>query len=109
MGHVYWFWQGTLKIGELDRFNSLVKQWNDIADKDPNTLINEWSICEDNRSVLLHQKFIDSDSAFEQFQINLWDKLDVHLTPNAMHVFGDFGEALEFLKGHGAKFMKPTC
>lgn len=107
MGQVYWSWQAEVKSGKLENFRALVARWNAIAAEDPDTLFNEWMVSEDGRTVRIDQRFTDAASALAQFETNYcWGKLDDHLSPEAMHVCGDYGTTLDFLREHGATFMK---
>ena len=107
MGQVYWFWQAEVKPGALAGFRELVLRWNEIADKDNDTLFNQWVVSEDSATVQVDQRFTNADAALAQFAVNdCWGKLDDYLNPIAMHVCGDFGTTLDFLREHGAVFMK---
>ena len=110
MGQVHWFWQGSVKSGELENFKALVAQWNAIAAEDSNTLFNEWVVSDDGNTVRVDQRFTDAESALAQFETNdCWGQLDDYLIPQAMHVSGDYGTTLDFLREHGATFMKPLA
>jgi hypothetical protein len=37
---------------------------------------------------------------------NGWEKLDDYLLPSGMYVSGDYGKTLDFLREHGAVFMR---
>lgn len=107
MGQVYWSWQANVKDGELTSFKALVSRWNSIAAEDPDTLFNEWVVSEDGRAVHVNQRFTNAETAFAQFAVNdCWGRLDDHLEPTSMYVCGDYGETLDFLREHGATFMK---
>lgn len=108
MGQVYWSWQAELKDGELSNFKALVTRWNSIAAEDPDTLFNAWTISEDGKTVRVDQRFTTAETAFAQFAVNdCWGDLDDHLVPASMHVCGDYGKTLDFLREHGATFMEP--
>ena len=107
MGQVYWSWQADVKPGQLAEFRALVERWNAIADDDPNTLFNAWEISEDRCSVQVNQRFVSAEAALAQFESNgCWVELDNFLNPTAMYVCGDYGSTLDFLREHGATFMK---
>lgn len=107
MGQVYWSWQATVKTGELPNFKALVERWNMIAAEDPDTLFNAWVVSEDGSSVRVDQRFSNAKTALAQFDVNdCWTRLDDHLVPSSMHVCGDYGTILDFLREHGAVFME---
>ena len=107
MGHVHWSWEAEVKAGALENFKSaLVRPWNVAADKDEHTLENRWVVSESGESVKVYQKFSSAEAALAQFRTNDgWAKLDDYLNPTAMFVSGDYGNALDFLRAHGAIFM----
>jgi hypothetical protein len=108
MGQVYWSWQADLQPGELENFKGLVRRWNAIAEADEDTLHNDWVISEEETSVRVDQRFTNASAAMAQFQVNrCWGELDNHLIPTAMHVCGDYGTGVDFLREHGATFMQP--
>ena len=110
MGQVYWFWQGGVKDGELENFKALVARWNAIAADDADTLVNEWVVSDDGHTVRVDQRFTNAAAALAQFEVNdCWGHLDDHLVPEAMHVCGDYGTTLDFLREHGATFMEPLA
>jgi len=68
--HAYWTWEADIKPGRKDAFVELVRRWNDIAEKDPKTLYNNWTISEDETHVRVDQRFEDSAAAMAQYYIN---------------------------------------
>jgi len=106
--HVYWTWEATIQPGKEEGFKALAKQWNEIAGKDPDTLYNNWTISEDGKSVRVDQRFVNAEAAMAQFHVNnCWGQLDDYLVPTLMVVCGHYKDTLDFLRGHGARFLKP--
>jgi len=106
---VYWTWEADIKPGKREGFLELVRRWDDIARKDAKTLYSNWTISEDETHVRVDQRFEDSAAAMAQYYVNgCWSELSDYLTPTAMIVCGEYQEDLDWLRGHGAIFMKPV-
>lgn len=106
--HVHWTWEADIKPGMLESFKELVATWTEIASKDPQTVFSNWTISECATHVRVDQCFENSSAAMAQFFVNRhWSELDNFLSPTAMIVCGDIKGDLEWLRGHGAVFMKP--
>ena len=107
MGKVSWSWEADVKEGKLESFKGdVVLAWNIAAEADENTLCNRWVVDEAMSAVKVYQQFTSAQAAFAQFAVNEgWEKLDDYLEPTAMHVRGDYGNHLDFLREHGAIFM----
>lgn len=108
MGEVYWSWEADVKDGHLESFKqNVVAQWNEVAAQDEHTLSNQWVIDEAGSAVKVYQRFTSAEHAFAQFAVNTgWKKLDDYLLPSGMYVSGDYGKTLDFLREHGAVFMR---
>lgn len=105
--HVYWTWEADINPGKLVGFKELVATWTEIASKDPQTLFSNWTISECGAHVRVDQCYENSSAAMAQFSVNrCWSELDNFLAPTAMTVCGDIKDDLEWLRGHGAVFMK---
>ena len=106
--HVHWTWEADIKPGMLESLKELVATWTEIASKDPQTVFSNWTISECATHVRVDQCFENSSAAMAQFFVNRhWFELDNFLSPTAMIVCGDIKDDLEWLRGHGAVFMKP--
>lgn len=106
--NVYWTWEADIKPGEEENFKALAKRWSEIAAQDPDTLHSDWTICEKGKSVRVDQRFVNSAAAMAQYHVNdCWGELDKHLVPTAMVICGGYKEDLDWLRAHGARFMKP--
>jgi hypothetical protein len=106
--HVYWNWEGDIKPGKLQEFKKLATRWTEIASKDPETLFSDWTISESGNHVRIDQHFENSAAGMAQYRVNhCWSELEDFLVPTSMTVCGDFKDDLEWLRGHGAVFMKP--
>ncbi len=105
---LHWTWEASIKEGEEAGFKALAREWAEIAEKDPGTLQSQWCISADGVSVRVDQWFVNAAAAWAQFQTNTcWGRLDDHLQPTGMVVCGKSSKDLEFLHGHGAKFLEP--
>lgn len=105
--HVYWTWEADIKLGKLEEFKALVARWTEIAAKDPKTLFSNWTISESGDHVRVDQHFENSAAGMAQYHVNhCWSELDDYLVPTSMIVCGDIKDDLEWLRGHGAVFMK---
>ena len=106
--NVYWTWQADIQPGKEEGFRKLASRWAMIAEADEATLESGWTISEDGKSVRVDQRFRDSASANAQFKVNdCWKQLDDYLVPTSMVICGAFREDLDWLREHGALFMKP--
>ena len=105
--NVYWTWEADIKPGEEEGFKALAARWAKITAMDPKTLYSNWTISEDGKSVRVDQRFLDSAAAMAQYHVNdCWGQLDNHLQPTSMVICGDYREDLDWLRTHGARFMK---
>ena len=105
---VYWTWEASIQPGKEEGFRALAKKWDEIAGNDPGTLYNNWTINEDGKSVRVDQRFVNAEAAMAQFHVNdCWGQLDDYLVPTEMVVCGHYKDTLDFLRGHGARFMTP--
>lgn len=109
--HVTWTVQGQIKEGKYDEFLLIMAQLVALAKSEAGTLMYEWTVSEDKRSVHIYERYQDEDAA--KVHLAGWDKsgplfLSV-VDMDKITVFSQLSkEFAQGFAGPSTVFMKPV-
>lgn len=109
--HVTWTVQGQIKEGKYDEFLLVMAQLVALAKSEAGTLMYEWTVSEDKRSVHIYERYQDEDAA--KVHLAGWDKsgplfLSV-VDMDKITVFSQLSkEFAQAFAGLSTVFMKPV-
>ncbi|MBG9995800.1 antibiotic biosynthesis monooxygenase [Pseudoalteromonas sp. NZS127_1] len=109
--HVTWTVQGQIKEGKYDEFLLVMAQLIASAKSEAGTLIYEWTVSEDKRSVHIYERYQDEDAA--KTHLAGWAKsgplfLSV-VDMDKVTVFSQLSEEFaQAFAGPSTVFMKPV-
>jgi quinol monooxygenase YgiN len=110
-GHLTFFAEATVKDGQLDAFEELVREMVEGTSAEPQTLAYEWYVSDDGRSVNVLEKYADSDaflSHAEGFLAKWAGRMMECVDITRFVVGGDPSPAVrELLDGFGATYARP--
>ncbi|NMP81257.1 antibiotic biosynthesis monooxygenase [Pseudoalteromonas arctica] len=109
--HVTWTVQGQIKEDKYDEFLLVMAQLVALAKSEAGTLMYEWTVSEDKRSVHIYERYQDEDAA--KVHLAGWDKsgplfLSV-VDMDKITVFSQLSkEFAQGFAGPSTVFMKPV-
>jgi quinol monooxygenase YgiN len=110
-GHVSWVVECTLKDGQLDTFEELMREMVEGTSAEPGTLAYEWYISSDGSKVHIFEKYATSEDTITHVNgfIAKWaGRFMECVDMTGFVVYGDPSPAArEILDGWGAVYMGP--
>ena len=108
--NITWIIEGTIQSGQLDSFKALASEMTDtVQTEEPDTMIYEWFISEDQGSYHIYERYADSAAVMthlQNFGQRFADRFFAVADVNGFSVFGNPNdEAKEALHGFGAVLM----
>ena len=108
---VSWLLAVSVKEGQLEAFRSLMEETVASTSNEPGTLIYEWAVSDDNATVEIYERYIDSAATMVHlgsFGANFGERFFGAVDPISFHVYGNPDDATrEALAGAGAEFLGP--
>lgn len=108
---VSWLLAVSVKEGQLEAFRSLMDEMVSSTMNEPGALIYEWGVSEDEATVEIYERFVDSAATLAHlgsFGANFGERFFAAVDPISFHVYGSPDDATrEALAGAGAEFLGP--
>jgi quinol monooxygenase YgiN len=90
--NVFWTFGVAIKDGKLEALKDLIREMSDASQaNEPETLIYEWTIGDDEKTAEVHERYANSDAALRHlltFGENFADRLMALVEPTGMTVYG---------------------
>lgn len=110
--NIAWIFELTLTNGTADDLKTLMVELADSAkNNEPDTLIYEWTLSEDNKVCHIHERYKDSQAAILHlgtFRAKFAARLMALGNSTGFVLYGNASDALKAeLEGFNGKFMTP--
>jgi len=96
--NIFWMFSVAIKDGKLDELKGLIEEMSDASrTNEPETLIYQWTISDDEKTAEVHERYADSDAALghlASFNENFAGRLMALVEPTGMTVYGSPSVAL---------------
>jgi quinol monooxygenase YgiN len=108
---IYWIYSATVKPGRLDDFKQLVAEAVANTTKEPHTLVYQYSLSPDQKSVDIVERYVDSADVVAHvngFKAKFGKRFVEDVTGIRFTVYGPVSaEAKEVLAGFNPIYMSP--
>jgi len=104
--NIFWTFGVAIRDGKLDALKGLIREMAEASQaNEPETLIYQWTISDDEKTAEVHERYSGSDAALRHlasFNNNFADRLMALVEPTGMTVYGSPSVALrKQLEGAG--------
>lgn len=101
--NLYWVLKLTINDGKLDDFKALGKEMSDWANENPDVLVYEWFLTDDNTTCHIYERFKNGAAALaylDGFGSKYAERFMSMVTPTGFDVYGPADETVRSVLGN---------